>query len=82
MLAGRLVGAGGEVLVAAPSASALGDDDALVGLGEVVDQLAGLDRRKGRVPTGTCRTTDLAVEAGAVGAHRRVRRAAPLCSGL
>jgi hypothetical protein len=42
VLARSLVGAGGEVLVAAPAAPALGDDDALVGLLEVVDQLAGL----------------------------------------
>jgi hypothetical protein len=42
VLARSLVGAGGKVLVAAPAASALGDDDLLVGLLEVVDQLAGL----------------------------------------
>src|SRR5438445_13895484 len=32
-----LVGAGGEVLVAATAASAFGDDDGLVGMGGVVD---------------------------------------------
>ena len=42
MLAGGLMGAGGEVLVAASSASAAGDDDGVAGLGEVVDELAGL----------------------------------------
>ena len=42
VLAGSLVGAGGEVLVAASAASAFGDDDGLVGAGEVVDQLAGV----------------------------------------
>src|SRR5271168_73944 len=35
------MGAGGEVLVAASAASAFGDDDGLVGAGEVVDELAG-----------------------------------------
>ena len=42
VLAGGLVGAGGEVLVAAASAAAFGDDDGLVGVGEVVDELAGV----------------------------------------
>ena len=42
VLAGGLVGAGGEVLVATASAAALGDDDCFVGVGEVVDQLAGV----------------------------------------
>jgi hypothetical protein len=37
-----LVSAGSEVLVAASAASAFGDDDGLVGVGEVVDELAGL----------------------------------------
>jgi hypothetical protein len=41
VLARGLVGAGGEVLVAASAASAAGDDDGLVGVGEVVDELAG-----------------------------------------
>ncbi len=41
VLARGLMGAGGEVLVAASAASALGDDDGLVGACEVVDQLAG-----------------------------------------
>ena len=36
------MGAGGEVLVAASAASAAGDDDGVAGLGEVVDELAGL----------------------------------------
>ena len=42
VLAGGLVGGGGEVLVAASAASAAGDDDGLVGVGEVVDELAGV----------------------------------------
>ena len=42
VLARGLVGAGGEVLVAASAASAAGDDDGLVGVGEVVDELAGV----------------------------------------
>ncbi len=37
-----LMRAGGEVLVAASSASAAGDDDGVAGLGEVVDELAGV----------------------------------------
>ncbi len=42
VLARGLVGAGGEVLVASSAASAFGDDDGFVGVGEVVDELAGL----------------------------------------
>ena len=41
VLAGGLVGGGGEVLVAAAAAAAAGDDDFFVGVGEVVDELAG-----------------------------------------
>ena len=37
-----LMGAGGEVLVAASATTAFGDDDGLVGVGEVVDEFAGL----------------------------------------
>ena len=40
VLAGRLVNAGGKVLVAASAAPALGDDHLFVGRLEVVDQLA------------------------------------------
>ena len=46
VLARGLVGGGGEVLVAAASATAFGDDDGLVGVGEVVDELAGVRRRR------------------------------------
>jgi hypothetical protein len=42
MLARGLVRAGGEVLVAAAAAAAARDDDLVVGVGEVVDQLAGV----------------------------------------
>ncbi len=42
VLARGLMGAGGEVLVAASAATAAGDDDGLVGVGEVVDELAGV----------------------------------------
>ena len=47
VLARGLMGAGGEVLVAAAAASAAGDDDGLAGAGEVVDELAGVRRRRG-----------------------------------
>ena len=42
VLARGLVGGGGEVLVAAAAAAAAGDDDFVVGVGEVVDELAGV----------------------------------------
>ena len=42
VFARRLVGAGGEVLVAAPAATAFGDDNRLVGVGKAVDKLPGL----------------------------------------
>jgi hypothetical protein len=42
VFARSLMGAGGKVLVAATAATAPGDDDSLIGMGEVVDQLAGL----------------------------------------
>ena len=41
VLARSLMGRGGEAGVAAPAAPAVGDDDALVGAGEVPDFLAG-----------------------------------------
>ena len=68
VLAGSLVGAGGEVLIATAAAAAFGDDELLVGLLEVVDELAGFLVVKG------CSDRDLqddgfAVEAGAVGAQ-------------
>ena len=42
MLARGLVRAGGEVLVAATSAAASGDDDGFIRVGKVVDEFAGL----------------------------------------
>ena len=68
VLARSLVGAGGEVLVAAAAAPALGDDQALVGLLEVVDQLAGLLVVK-RCADRHLQHDRVAVQAGAVGAH-------------
>ena len=59
---------GGEVLVAASAASAFGDDDALVGLCEVVDQLAGVLVVEGGADRDL-QDDGVAVEAGAVGAH-------------
>ena len=78
VLARGLVGAGGEVLVAASSASAAGDDDGLVGTGEVVDELAGLvvveEGTDGDFEGGV-----LAGVAGAVGAEA-VASALRLCA--
>ena len=68
MLARSLVGAGGEVLVAAAAAPALGDDDLLVGLLEVVNQLAGFLVVKRRADRDL-QNDGVAVEAGAVGAQ-------------
>ena len=68
VLARSLVGAGGEVLVAAAAAAAFGDDEALVGLLEVVDQLAGFLIVK-RGADRDLQDDGMAVEAGAVGAH-------------
>ena len=42
VLSRGLVRGGGEMLVAAAAAAAAGDDDFFVGVGEVVDQLAGV----------------------------------------
>src|SRR5437773_740009 len=42
VLARGLVSAGGEVLVASSASSAFGDDDGFVGVGEVVNELAGV----------------------------------------
>ena len=68
VLARGLVGGGGEVLVAAAAASALGDDDFFAGMGEVVDELAGVvvveQGADGDVEDGV-----LAGVAGHVGAH-------------
>ena len=60
--------AGGEVLVAAPAASALGDDDLLVGLLEIVHQLAGFGVEE-RGADGHLQRDRAAVLPGAVGAH-------------
>ena len=68
MLARSLVGAGGEVLVAAAAAAAFGDDEALVGLLEVVHQLAGFLVVE-RGADGNLQDDRVAVQAGAVGAH-------------
>ena len=62
------MGAGGEVLVAAAAASALGDDQALVGLLEVVHQLAGFLVVK-RGADRHLQHDRMAVLAGAVGTH-------------
>ncbi len=68
VLARGLVDGGGEVLVAAPAAPALGDDHGLVGGFEVVDQLAGVLVVEGGAD-GDLEGDGAAVEAGAVGAH-------------
>jgi len=68
VFARSLVGAGGKVLVAAPAASALGDDDPLIGLAEVVDQLAGLLVVQ-RCADGDLQDDGVAVESGAIGTH-------------
>src|SRR6185437_1370536 len=62
------MGAGGEVLVAASAASALGDDDGLVRPGEVVDELAGVVVVEQRT-YGNFERKVLGGFAGAVGAH-------------
>ena len=68
VLAGSLVDGGGEVLVAASAASALGDDDLLVGLGKVVNQLAGFLVVKAGA-YGNLQNDRFGVLAGAVRAH-------------
>ena len=55
MLGRRLVGGGGEARVASPAAAALRDDKAVAGVGEIVQQLAGL----GVVDDGADRSGDL-----------------------
>ncbi len=62
------MGAGGKVLVAASAASALGDDQALVGNLEVVYQLAGFLVVKGCAHRHL-QHDRVAVEPGAVGSH-------------
>jgi len=68
MLTRSLMSAGGEVLVAPSAASALGDDDPFVGLGEVVDQFAGFEVVE-RSADRYLKDNGFAVEAGAIGAH-------------
>ena len=63
-----LVDGGGEVLVATTAASALGDDDAFVGLGEVVNELAGfLVVQSGT--DGDLEGDGFSIESGAVGSE-------------
>src|SRR5258708_21460101 len=67
MLSRGLVRAGGKVLVAASAASALGNDNSLIGTGKVVDPLAGCLV----IDNGAHRNLEhdtLAIAAGAVGA--------------
>ena len=68
VLSGSLMGAGGEVLVAAASAAALGDDDGFVGAGEVVDEFAGVVVEE-EGADGDFESRVLASLAGAVGAE-------------
>ena len=80
VLARRLVGAGGKVLVAASAASALGDDEALVRLLKIVNQFAGL------LVVKRCADRDLqhdrvAVESRSSWSPCRARRAAPCAPG-
>jgi len=68
VFAGGLVDGGGEVLVATTAASALGDDDAFVGLGEVVNELAGfLVVQSGT--DGDLEGDGFSIESGAVGSE-------------
>jgi hypothetical protein len=62
------VGGRGEVLIAAATATAAGDDEALIGLGEVVDELAGVGVEE-HGAYGNLEDGIFAVAAGAVGAH-------------
>ena len=68
MLAGSLVGGRGKVLVAASAASAVCDDDALVGVLEVVDDVTGffVDDEGA---DGNLEDDVVSVAAGAVGPH-------------
>ena len=68
VLARGLMGGGGEVLVAAASAAAAGDDDGLAGVGEVVDEFAGLVVEE-EGADGDFEGDGLAGFAGAVGAE-------------
>ncbi len=63
-----LMGGGSEVLVAAPAATAASDNEALVGAGEVVDELAGVSVEE-HGADGNFEDGVFAVAAGAVGAH-------------
>ncbi len=68
MLAGSLVGAGGEVLVATATAATTGDDEGVVGAGEVVDEFAGIVVEE-QGSDGDLEGGGLACVAGAVGAE-------------
>ena len=68
VLAGGLVGAGGEVLVAAAATAALGDDDFFIGVLEVVDQFAGFLVVEGGAD-GDLDGDGATIEAGTVGTH-------------
>src|SRR6202034_3490685 len=68
VFARRLVGRGGEVLVAAPAPPGARDDKPFVGMGEVVDQCAGIgvvEQRANR----DFKDSIFAILAGAVGSH-------------
>ena len=68
VLAGGLVGAGGEVLVATAAAATTGDDDGVVGAGEVVDEFAGIVIEE-EGSDGDLEGGGLACVTGAVGAE-------------
>ena len=68
VLARGLVNGGGEVLVAAAAATTLGDDYAFVGLGKVVNKLAGFLVVEGGAD-GDLEGDGFSVEAGAVGSQ-------------
>ena len=74
VLAWSLVGAGGEVLVAAAAASPTSNDNGLAGMGEVVDEFAGGVVVK-ESADGNLQRGGLAGLAGAVGAEAVARRA-------
>lgn len=80
VFAGSLMSAGSEVLIAAAATAAFGYDDALVGLGEVMDEFTGLDVVKRR-PDRDLQYYGFAVQACAIGAHA-VLAALPLMLGV
>jgi hypothetical protein len=68
VFARSLVNGSGEVLVAATAAPTFGDDDALIGGFEIMDEFAGVLIEEG-CADGDLQNGGVAVEAGAVGAH-------------